>query len=379
MDRTLEIELIEELIGLKQTNSHFLKGSTARAPVSHYADQDHFERERERVLRRRPHAAAHVSELSQPGDFRRLSLGGLPVLLTRGKDRVARAFLNVCRHRGAQLVSENEGCRHRFTCPYHAWTYASSGDLISAPHLKSGFPEIEKSDIALTPLPTWEGLGFIWVVPQANGAFDFESFFAPIASEFEALDLANHMIAAEDTIEVAANWKIIVEGGIEAYHFKVAHRDTIGPFFEDNLSSFRCEGDHMRSILPRISMANLADTPRGGWRVRDHANVLYGLFPTATFLVQQDHVAMILADPVAADKTILRIGTLVPAETADDAEHWERNHQITRVTLDEDFALGEGIQKGLTSEVNSELMFGRFEGALTAFNQIVADTMETTA
>ena len=90
-------------------------------------------------------------------------------------------------------------------------------------------------------------------------------------------------------------------------------------------------------------------------------------------------VAMILADPVAADKTILRIGTLVPAETADDAEHWERNHQITRVTLDEDFALGEGIQKGLTSEVNSELMFGRFEGALTAFNQIVADTMETTA
>ena len=379
MDRELEIELIEELIGLKEAKSHYLSEKSARAPVWHYSDPGHFQRERESVLRRRPHAALHVSELSQPGDFRRLSLAGLPVLLTRGKDGVARAFLNVCRHRGAQLVSEAKGCQHRFTCPYHAWTYASSGELISAPHLKSGFPDVEKSDIALTQLPTWEGLGFIWVVPQANGVFDFESFFAPIANEFETLDLANHVIAAEDTIEVASNWKIIVEGGIEAYHFKVAHRDTIGPFFEDNLSSFRCEGDHMRSILPRVSMANLAETPQEDWRVRDHANVLYGLFPTATFLVQQDHVAMILADPVAADKTTLRIATLVPAEAAGETEHWARNHQITRVTLDEDFALGEGIQKGLTSGANLDLMFGRFESALTAFNQIVADTMESTA
>ncbi|MEL6737985.1 MAG: SRPBCC family protein [Pseudomonadota bacterium] len=58
--------------------------------------------------------------------------------------------------------------------------------------------------------------------------------------------------------------------------------------------------------------------------------------------------------------------------------HWARNHAITRSTLDEDFALGEGIQAGLTSGANSELTFGRFEGALTAFNQTVADTLEAT-
>ena len=375
MDRTLELKLMDELIALKRAKSPFLKDTTTRAPVDHYSDPARFELERERVLRRRPYAAAHVSELSEPGDFRRVTLAGLPVLITRGKDGVARAFLNVCRHRGAPLVQQDTGCQHRFTCPYHAWTYASSGELISAPHLKSGFPDLDKGDIALTPLPTWEGLGFVWVVPQANGAFDFDAFFAPVAKEFGALNLANHTIAAEDTIEVACNWKIIVEGGIEAYHFKVAHRDTIGPFFEDNLSSFECLGDHMRAILPRVTMANLDPDTREDWRVRDHANVLYGLFPTATFLVQQDHVAMILSEPVAADKTILRIATLVPAANAGDTERWARNHQITRVTLDEDFALGEGIQAGLTSGANTELMFGRFEGALASFNQTVADTI----
>ena len=122
-------------------------------------------------------------------------------------------------------------------------------------------------------------------------------------------------------------------------------------------------------------MADLDPDTREDWRVRDHANVLYGLFPTATFLVQQDHVAMILSEPVAADKTILRIATLVPAANAGDTERWARNHQITRVTLDEDFALGEGIQAGLTSGANTELMFGRFEGALASFNQTVADTI----
>ena len=122
------------------------------------------------------------------------------------------------------------------------------------------------------------------------------------------------MTTAGDAIEVASNWKTIIEGGIEAYHLKVAHRDTIGPFFEDNLSSYRTEGDHMRSILPRVTMADLPANKRDDWHVRDHANVLYGLFPTATFLVRQDHAAAILAHPIAADKTILRIATLVPTE-----------------------------------------------------------------
>lgn len=378
MDRRLELELIEELVALKQAKTHFLEPETGRARVEDYTSADHFEAERETVFRRRPHLAAHVSELAGPGDFRRLEIAGLPILLTRAKDGEARAFLNVCRHRGAQLVSEDAGCQNRFTCPYHAWTYAASGELISAPHFDAGFPDLDKESIGLTPLPTYEAMGFIWVVPTANGAFDFEDYFAPLAHEFGALDLAHHTIAADDRITVAANWKIIVEGGIEAYHFKIAHRSTIAPFFEDNLSSFRSLGPHMRSVLPRATMAGLADAPREDWRLRDHANILYSLFPTAQFLVQQDHVVLIAADPKAADRTDLRIATLIPADAEGDEAHWARNHAITRTTLDEDFALGEGIQAGLLSGANAELTFGRFEGALTAFNQTVADTLKAT-
>ncbi|NQX93704.1 MAG: hypothetical protein HRT64_02040 [Erythrobacter sp.] len=53
----------------------------------------------------------------------------------------------------------------------------------------------------------------------------------------------------------------------------------------------------------------------------------------------------------------------------------EPQSTITRVSLDEDFALGEGIKADLASGANKELMFGRFESALAAFNQTVADTL----
>ncbi|MEM9312137.1 MAG: SRPBCC family protein [Pseudomonadota bacterium] len=379
MNRTLEIELIDELIALKSARALFLEEDTGHAPVERYASDDQFDTELELVFRRRPHLAAHVSELAKPGDFLRVDLAGRPVLVTRGKDGVARAFLNVCRHRGAQLVGENAGCQNRFTCPYHAWTYASSGELISAPHFASGFPDADKAQFGLTAMPTYEAMGFVWVVPSPDSSlgapFDFKNYFAPIAAEVSELDFADHVPVANDRISVAANWKIIVEGGIEAYHFKIAHRDTIAPFFEDNLSSFRSLGAHMRSILPRVSLARLGDSPRDGWRLRDHANILYSLFPTAQFLVQQDHVVLIVANPLAADHTELRIATLVPKSEAGDSELWMRNHAITRTTLDEDFALGESIQRGLTSGANAKLTFGRFEGALTAFNQSVADTI----
>ena len=46
-------------------------------------------------------------------------------------------------------------------------------------------------------------------------------------------------------------------------------------------------------VLPRSSILELAERPREQWRLRDHANILYGLFPSATLLVQSDHVVLV--------------------------------------------------------------------------------------
>ena len=379
MDRATELQLIDELLALKADGSPFLDAAVARNHVSHYTDAARFDAEREKLFARQPLIVAHSSELAEAGDFLRRELAGRSVLVTRDKTGKVNAFLNVCRHRGTRLVDEVAGCKHRFSCPYHGWTYANTGELIAAPHFDSGFTGLDKSELGLKAVGCTERFGFIWV----NLAGDIEAMdrqldiqCAGLAPELEALGAADMAIAHEDTHIYAANWKILVEGGIEAYHFKVAHKSTIGPHFEDNMSSYQMFGAHIRSILMRNSMARLTPETRADWRLRDHAQVLYTLFPTTSLLVQADHIAWIQSEPLAADKTQLRLATLVPKAALGKTEHWQRNHMITKTTLDEDFAIGESIQSSLASGANDTMLFGRFEGALDAFNQAVNEMVD---
>lgn len=373
MDRKIETELIDELLALKAEGAPYLDEQVAQSPVDHYLDTARFDAEQTQIFARLPAAIAHSSELPDANSFVRRTLAGRSILLTRDAHGTVRAFLNVCRHRGTQLVDDDAGCKARFSCPYHAWTYGNDGQLLAAPHFDSGFPENDKSAFSLVSLPCRELFGFVWVIADADAAgdVDMDTYFGPLRDELAALDIADMVIAQEDVQLRQSNWKILVEGGIESYHFKVAHRDTIGPYFEDNLSSYRCYGPHMRSVLPRVSMAELDTTRRDSWRLRDHANLVYTLFPMMQMLVQQDHIVWITSTPVAVDQTRLRLATLVPAARRDETDYWARNHTITITTLNEDFDIGESIQANMASGANRQLTFGRYEGALARFNETV--------
>ncbi|MEL7033834.1 MAG: SRPBCC family protein [Pseudomonadota bacterium] len=375
MNRETELHLIDELLDIKAANSFYLDEAVTRNPVEHYLSEDRFQLERDRIFKQVPMVAAHSSEMANPGDFLRREVAGLPVLLTRDKSGAVHAFLNACRHRGTRLVDDEEGCKHRFSCPYHAWTYANSGQLIAAPHFDQGFEGLEKADLGLIELHCEERFGFVWVSAASEGP-NLDDHLGDVAAELKALQIDDMVVVHQDAPVHKANWKILVEGGIEAYHFKVAHRSTIGPHFEDNLSSYRMLGAHMRSILMRTSMAKLSPETRDTWRLRDHAQVLYTLFPNTALLVQSDHIAWINQEALSAGETRVRMSTLVPKSEADRTDHWQRNHDITRVTLDEDFAIGESIQSTLASGANQNMLFGRFEGALDTFNKVVEAHLE---
>ena len=371
MERETEVGLIEELLGLREAKSHYLDDEIEFNSVDQYQSEAIFQRERDQMFARLPAVAAHVSELPNPGDFVKREIAGRSILVTRDAQGEVHAFLNICRHRGTQLVDDESGCKHRFTCPYHAWSYANTGELVSVPHMDTGFPDLDKARYSLKSLQCEERFGFIWVIATPDVSFDFDAYYAPIAAEAEGLDLANMAIAHEEKKVHNSNWKILVEGGIESYHFKVAHRKTIGPYFEDNLSSYQMLGDHMRSVLMRSSMHVLRDQPTDQWRLRDHANIIYTFFPTTQLLVQKDHVVWINSRPVSAGQTELRLATLAPKSRLAEEAYWQKNHQITSTTLNEDFVIGESIQNGFASGANDVITFGRFEGALPEFNRTI--------
>jgi phenylpropionate dioxygenase-like ring-hydroxylating dioxygenase large terminal subunit len=55
-------------------------------------------------------------------------------LIVRGRDRVLRAFYNVCRHRAGTIAKES-GCVKAFSCTYHGWSYGLDGALLGAPEI----------------------------------------------------------------------------------------------------------------------------------------------------------------------------------------------------------------------------------------------------
>ena len=55
----------------------------------------------------------------------------------RGADGVLRAFSNVCRHRGHELLPCDASANGRaIVCPYHAWGYGLDGSLKAAPNFR---------------------------------------------------------------------------------------------------------------------------------------------------------------------------------------------------------------------------------------------------
>src|SRR5881275_199741 len=103
-------------------------------PGRYYHDPAIYEQEQERIFERMWVCAGRAEQAPRPGDYFAADLGRESVLVVRGRDGALRAFLNVCRHRGARLCAEARGrLKGTLRCRYHAWSYALDGRLVGAP------------------------------------------------------------------------------------------------------------------------------------------------------------------------------------------------------------------------------------------------------
>src|SRR5690606_18206845 len=104
--------------------------------------------------------ALRSDELARPGMFRTVQVGRENVIVVRGRDGDLRAFLNVCRHRGARLCVEETGeVKRTIRCPYHAWAYDLDGRLAAAPNLVR-MPDVDRVEYGLIPVALREWLGY---------------------------------------------------------------------------------------------------------------------------------------------------------------------------------------------------------------------------
>ena len=106
-----------------------------------------------------------------------MDTAGVQILITRTQSGQVKAFVNMCSHRGAKLMAEGCGHANKFTCPYHAWTFSTEGDLVAI-YSNDQFGDLDKSEHGLTELPCLERAGLIWVTVDPNSELPIEDFLS---------------------------------------------------------------------------------------------------------------------------------------------------------------------------------------------------------
>ena len=114
-------------------------------PVEAYTSQAWFDREQEHIFSRTWQYAGLAEDVSEPGQFISVQAGLNNIFIVMGRDRRLRAFHNICRHRGTQLLRAVGKTQKAITCPYHDWTYDLEGNLISVPDREREFPDLDLS------------------------------------------------------------------------------------------------------------------------------------------------------------------------------------------------------------------------------------------
>lgn len=192
-------------------------------PATFYTDATIFAREQERIFKQSWHYVALLEQLTKPGDFVTCRPQGVPVVVLRDQENQLRAYVNVCGHRGAEIVLEECGNRKTLQCHYHAWTWGLDGELRSAP--RSNQQEcFNKNDFPLKTLQVETFGPFVFVNTSANPiAFQTLLGNLPQLIQDAGCNLQTLKRFGRRTYEIDANWKVVVENYLECYHCAVAH------------------------------------------------------------------------------------------------------------------------------------------------------------
>jgi len=340
-----------------------------------YFDPQFFAAEKKAFLRAAPQVVCHESEIREPGEWRSLEYLGESVFVIRGDDGEARAFSNVCRHRGSRLVDSTGGCAKVLTCPYHAWSYARDGRLVGVPH-RSEYPGLKTEDHGLFPvaLEKWRGFLFVTLEP---GAPSVAEMMAPYEAEVAPYRFEDLRVMGRVTLRPRPlNWKTIADNYSDHLHIPVGHPGLTRLFgrnyrIEAQEHVDRMEGDLIEKdsanvaerayqhMLPRVE--NLPESHQRKW-------LYYKLFPNVAFDIYPDQVDFMQFLPVSATETVIReISYAIPDDRREMKAARHLNWMINRRVNAEDTELITRVQLGMQSGSYRAGPLGTSEVCLRSF------------
>ncbi|MFL4953102.1 aromatic ring-hydroxylating oxygenase subunit alpha [Streptomyces sp. MMS24-I31] len=329
----------------------------------YYTDPEVFAQEQERIFEAMWFCVARAAELAKPGQFRTVDVGRESVLVSRSRDGSVKAFLNICRHRGAKLCTEESGeVKRAFQCPYHAWTYGLDGKLVAAPNLSS-MPDVDRTGYGLVNVHVREWLGYVWVCLADNPPSFEEDVMGAVVERLgdvesvERYGVGDLKVGRRITYDVKANWKLIIENFMECYHCATIHPELteVLPEFADGYAAqyyvghgaefgaevqgFTVDGSEGLDRIPGVA----EDQDRRYYAITIRPQVFVNLVP--------DHVIFHRMYPVAVDRTVVECDWLYLPHVVESGKDVSRSVELFHRVNQQDFDACERTQPGMSSRM----------------------------
>lgn len=365
-----QIDLLKRCLAHRMAGTTDTQGGATSFSARAYVDPDRLADERRALFRRLPVVAGYSTQIPRPGDYATRDCDGVPVLLVRQADGSVRAFLNICRHRGARVVTQEVGhAADRLVCPYHAWSYDTAGALRNIPCVTQ-FDGVEPSRHGLRPLACRERAGLVFVMLSPDLPLPHDAGLERVLDDLEGLGVGGFTLYRTRTVPSAINWKMMIEANREAYHINVLHRDTAGPRFRPQTSVLETWGRHSLTMLPHKPFTpRLMPADPAAWRLLDHSDCAWFLFPNTLLLLSAQAAHVLTAYPDGPSACAVYGVTLLPPGT--EAAYPFAYYQNYWATILEDVRVSEDIQRAALARPDERFWIGGSEWLLRHFHEAI--------
>ena len=393
----------------------------ARVHGSLYTDPAVFAEELTRIWYRTWVFVGHESEIAQPGDYVRKTIGRQDVIMTRGSDGQVHLLLNRCAHRANLVCEASRGNSSSFRCPYHGWTYRNTGELIGFPfNTGYGGKGTIEAELSLARVPrTGSHQGFVFASLAADGP-DLAEHLGEAAAELDRLARLSPegevaLTAGWLRHRTRANWKLLAENETDGYHPQFVHGSIfsvtgspIAALYSDksiavtrNLGNghsendlrpefrraaepmrwFGTSADHVPAYVARMRAAHGSDADQILIEGAPHVMIFPNLFVAEiqVFVIQpvsagecvQHSTAVQLAGAPELNRRMVSqsVGSVGPAGMllADDTEMYERNQRGVAMLQPEWLDLRRGLARERVDERGLKIGTATDETAMRGF------------
>lgn len=329
-------------------------------PPTAFTDGALYAAELARIFERSWVHVADLPDLQRAGDYVAATIGPTPVIVVRGDDGELRAFLNACRHRGATLAEDAGNCGRQLRCPYHAWSYSTTGKLVGVPYQEEFCGRAAGMDLVAVRVGTVGPLVFACLDAQAPPLDEWVGELAPSLARARGAEM---QAAFGYDYEVAVNWKVYVENGLDGYHVPFVH-DFLVDFVDVRGEARNVYEPHASYTLAPINPQYLAmATPPPHLPEADQRRVRFGhVFPNLIPVLTPLDFSYLRIDPIAPDRIRLR-GRSFDLGGESAATRELRREAFDR-TNKQDIAVVERVQRGLRARglpggVHADMLEGR--------------------